>query len=508
MSSVDFKGRPAVRAKTGCWKSSAFIIGGGVAERLSYYGISSNLVSYLSGALGQPTATAAAELNAWFGASSLLPILGGFLADSFTGRFRMIIVSCLLYILPSRKEDSHLVYKLLEPINLRTKMNMNVKQRAHFNWWTCFYAGGILVPLFILTYIQENVSWVLGFGIPAIVMLLALLLFLSGSATYRFRVTSTHVKNPFLRIYRVFIKAAKNWKAAAPVAISTEEEAQGILPQKSAQFRFLDKALLAPDGSINEKTCSVADVEDAKSLLRLAPIWFACLGYSIIYAQPSTLFTKQAATIDRHITGGFQLPAASLQQCFISVTVTVSLVLYDRVFVPAARAITNKPSGISMLQRIGTGLFLSSTSIVIAAFVERKRLALAREYGLVDMPNATIPMGVWWLAPQYVLSAASDVFAMVGLQEFFYDEVPSELKSIGLAMYLSILGVGSLLSSFLVSSIQKLTSGKGQDGWFANNLNRAHLDYFYLLLAGISAAGFAGFVCFNRSYVYRRRINI
>ncbi|KAL0437901.1 UNVERIFIED_CONTAM: protein NRT1/ PTR FAMILY 5.10 [Sesamum latifolium] len=351
---------------------------------------------------------------------------------------------------------------------------------SFFNWWTCLYAGGILVPLFILTYIQENVSWVLGFGIPAVVMLLALLLFLSGSGTYRFRV-NTHAKNPFLRIYRVFIKAAKNWEAAAPVAISIEEEAQGVLPQKSAQFRC----------KVTSQACS---------------IWFACLGYCIIYAQPSTLFTKQAATIDRHITGSFQLPAASLQQCFISVTVTVSLVLYDRVFVPVARAITNKPLGISMLQRIGTGLLLSSTSIVIAAFVERKRLALAREYGLVDMPNATIPMSVWWLAPQYVLSAASDVFAMVGLQEFFYDQVPSELKSIGLAMYLSILGVGSLLSSFLVSTVQKLTSGNGEGGWFANNLNRAHLDYFYLLLAGISAAGF-GYV-FNRSYVYRRRINI
>ncbi|KAL0439115.1 UNVERIFIED_CONTAM: protein NRT1/ PTR FAMILY 5.10, partial [Sesamum latifolium] len=499
--SVDFKGRPAVRAKSGCWKSSPFIIGGGVAERLAYYGISSNLVSYLSGPLGQPTATAAAELNAWFGTSSLLPILGGFVADSFTGRFRMIIISCVLYI----SGLSFLTLSaLLSSTSSRCKPAANSlgcsppefqivffffslylvafaqggltpclqafgadqfddedeyeckAKSSFFNWWTCLYAGGILVPLFILTYIQENVSWVLGFGIPAVVMLLALLLFLSGSGTYRFRV-NTHAKNPFLRIYRVFIKAAKNWEAAAPVAISIEEEAQGVLPQKSAQFRFLDKALLAPDGSIDEKICSVTDVEDAKSLLRLAPI---CVSY------PSPL---------------------------------LSLVLYDRAFVPVARAITNKPSGISMLQRIGTGLLLSSTSIVIAAFVERKRLALAREYGLVDMPNATIPMSVWWLAPQYVLSAASDVFAMVGLQEFFYDQVPSELKSIGLAMYLSILGVGSLLSSFLVSSIQKLTSRNGQDGWFANNLNRAHLDYFYLLLAGISAAGFAVFVCFNRS---------
>ncbi|KAL0314107.1 UNVERIFIED_CONTAM: protein NRT1/ PTR FAMILY 5.10 [Sesamum angustifolium] len=534
--SVDFKGRPTVRSKSGCWKSSAFIMGAGVAERLAYYGISANLVSYLTGPLGQSTATAAAVLNAWFGTSSLLPILGGYVADSFSGRFRMITVSCVLTYRSAGCK--HTASKLgCSPPELQIAFFFFFSfylvslaqggltpclqafgadqfdeddedeckaKSSFFNWWTCFSAGGVLVPLLILTYIQENVSWVLGFGIPAIVMCLALLLFLTGSRTYRFRV-NTHAKNPFLRIHRVFVKAAKNWKAA-PIAISIEEEGQGVLPQR-AQLKFLDKALLAPDGSIDEKICSIADVEDAKSLVRLAPIWFACLGYSIIYSQPSTLFTKQAATIDRHIIGSFQLPAASLQQCFITVTITVSLVLYDRVFVPIARAITKKPSGISMLHRIGTGLLLSSTSIVIAAFVERKRLALAREYGLVDMPNATIPMSVWWLAPQYVLSASSDVFTMVGLQEFFYDQVPSELKSIGLAMYLSILGVGSLLSGFLVSSIQNLTSGNGQDGWFADNLNRAHLDYFYLLLAGISAAGFAGFVCFNSSYVYRRRIN-
>ncbi|KAK4413383.1 protein NRT1/ PTR FAMILY 5.10 [Sesamum alatum] len=550
--SVDCKGRSAVRSKSGCWKSSSFIIGAGVAERLAYYGISANLVSYLTGPLGQSTATAASVLNAWFGTSSLLPILGGFVADSFAGRFRMIIVSCVLYIsglsflslsaslssdssqckpaankLRCSPPDLQIVFFFFsfylvslaqggltpclqafgaDQFDEEDEDECKAKS-SFFNWWTCFSAGGILVPLLILTYIQENVSWVLGFGIPAIVMCLALLLFLSGTMTYRFRV-NTHGKNPFVRIHRVFIKAAKNWKAD-PVALSIDEEGQGILPQEGcAQFKFLDKALLAPDGSINEKICSVTDVEDAKSLLRLVPIWLACLGYSIIYSQPATLFTKQAATVDRHLIGGFELPAASLQQCFITVTITVSLVLYDRVFVPIARAITKNPSGISMLQRIGTGLLLSSTSIVIAAFIERKRLALAREYGLVDMPNTLIPMSVWWLAPQYVLSASSDVFAMVGLQEFFYDQVPSELKSIGLAMYLSILGVGSLLSSFLVSSIQKLTSANGQDGWFADNLNRAHLDYFYWLLAGISAAGFAGFVCFNRSYVYRRRINI
>ncbi|KAF7840722.1 protein NRT1/ PTR FAMILY 5.10 [Senna tora] len=49
-----------------------------------------------------------------------------------------------------------------------------------------------------------------------------------------------------------------------------------------------------------------------------------------------------------------------------------------------------------------------------------KGLKIARDYKLIDMPNVMNPMSIWWLIPQYVLLGASDVFKMVGLQEFFY----------------------------------------------------------------------------------------
>ncbi|KAL3638717.1 hypothetical protein CASFOL_016624 [Castilleja foliolosa] len=548
--SVDFKSRASVRSKSGCWKSASFIIGTGVAERFAYYGLSSNLVSYLTGELGQPTATAASMLNAWFGTASLLPILGAILADSFSGRFRMIIVSCLLYVaalsflslsasfrlIDSSKCKHEITNTACAPNQLQLVFffvslylaalaqggltpcvqafgadqfdeedeNESRAKSSFFNWWYCFASGGILVPLLILTYIQENVSWVIGFGIPAIVMCLTLILFLIGCRTYRFRI-NTDGRNPLTRINQVFVKAAQNWRAD-PVDLASEEEE--FLPRSGSQLDiFLEKALLTPQGSFeDDKICSVTDVEDAKSILRLAPVWCACLGYSIIYAQPSALFTKQVGTIDRHITTTFQIPAASLQQCFITTTIIFGLPLYDRFLVPLARSITKIPSGITMLQRISFGLFLSFVSIAFAAFVERKRLITAREHGLEDMPWAVIPMSIWWFAPQYVVAGIADVFAMVGLQEFFYDQVPSELKSIGLAMYLSILGIGSLLSSFLVSTIQKATRDNGSGGWFSDNLNRAHLDYFYWMLAGISATGFIVFVFSTRSYEYRRRV--
>lgn len=211
--------------------------------------------------------------------------------------------------------------------------------------------------------------------------------------------------------------------------------------------------------------------------------------------------------MNRSISSNLQVPPSTLQT-FISLFVVIFIPIYDCILVPVARAVTGKPSGITMLQRIGTGIFLSVISMVIAAIVEQRRLQIASDYGLIDNPDATVPMSVWWLIPQYALFGISDVFTMVGLQEFFYDQVPKELKSIGLALYLSIFGIGSFLSSFLISIIEQATSKDGGDSWFSDNLNRAHLDYFYWLLAGLSALSLLAYLYFSRSYVYNKAIVI
>lgn len=208
--------------------------------------------------------------------------------------------------------------------------------------------------------------------------------------------------------------------------------------------------------------------------------------------------------MDRTIFPGFDIPAATLQ-ALIPLAIVIFTLIYDRVFVPIARAVTNKPSGITMLQRIGTGIFISVITVVIAALVEIKRQQTAIVYGLVDDPDATIPMSVSWLVPQYFLLGIAEVFTMVGLQEFFYGQVPNELRSMGLALYLSIFGLGSFLSSFLISVIEKATGRDEQGSWFADNLNKAHLDYFYWLLVGLSVMGLALFIFFAKSYIYDQK---
>ncbi|ONK73001.1 uncharacterized protein A4U43_C04F26000 [Asparagus officinalis] len=234
-------------------------------------------------------------------------------------------------------------------------------------------------------------------------------------------------------------------------------------------------------------------------------MWATCLIYAVVFSQSSTFFTKQGSTLDRRISSNLQVPPAALQS-FISVSIVAFIPIYDRVLVPIARNFSKVPSGFTLLQRIGIGLALSTVSMVIAALVEIKRLKIARDFGLVDDPNASIPMSLWWLVPQYVLFGISDVFTMVGLQEFFYDQMPESLRSLGLALYLSIFGIGSFISSFMVSVIDKETRKNG-DSWFSNNLNRAHLDYFYWLLSGLSALAFVLYVIFASCYVYKKKAN-
>ncbi|KAJ4964792.1 hypothetical protein NE237_016641 [Protea cynaroides] len=547
---VDYKGRPAIRSETGRWRTSVFIIGVEIAERFSYCGIGSNLITYLTGPLQQSTVTAAVNVNTWTGVGSILPLFGAFVADAYLGRYRTIFFASLLYVLGLGLLTLSAVLPSITPpscYNNTTSCHppqyqiiifffslylVALAQGGHkpcvqafgadqfdeqhpeeckskssfFNWWYFGMCGGVVCTNLILTYIQDNLNWGLGFGIPCVCMIVALAVFLFGTKTYRYSFNDDN-ENPFSRILQVFVAALRNWRITPPTAAVDDEGGGTLLLSGANQFRFLDKALVATVSENSEEgwvACSINQVEEVKALLRLVPIWASCLVYAIVSAQYSTFFTKQGATMDRSIGSRFKIPAASLQT-FCNLSIVLFMPIYDRVLIPVVRAFTKKPSGITTLQRIGIGILFSMITMVVAALVERKRLQTAIDSKIVDTPEAIVRMSVWWLVPQYILLGIADAFTMVGLQEFFYDQMPKGLRSVGLALYLSIFGVGNILSSFLVSALDNATGGDGHDSWFSNNLNRAHLDYFYWFLAGLSSLGLLFYLYFAKSYVYNRR---
>ncbi|KAK4411134.1 protein NRT1/ PTR FAMILY 5.4 [Sesamum angolense] len=526
----------------GGWKSAIFIIFVEVAERFAYYGVAGNLFMYLTKVLGQPTATAAKNVNTWQGVSAIFPVVGGFLADSYIGRFKTILLASIIYLiglvlltvavsavpLPLR----HIVFfialyilsigegghKPCVQTFAADQFDENIPQEktaksSFFNWWYVGIVCGATAALLVVIYVEDYVGWSLGFGMLAVAVAAALLVFLAGSGGYR---RQAPVGSPFTRVAQVVVAASRKRGLSEREGLGVCDEddvnmegGAGVQAlARTPQFRFLDKAIVIDniDASSEKRNpwrlCPVNQVEEAKLVFQLIPIWFSCLMFAIVIAQLGTYFTKQGSTMNRSITPTFQIPAASFQ-VFTGLTILASVLLYERALVPLARALTGHPSGITILQRIGTGLVLSMLTMAVAACVEGRRVQIARENGLLDNPKSVVPMTVWWLIPQYMLCGLSDVFTIVGLQELFYEQMPVGMRSIGAAAYITVTGVGSFLSSGLISIVQGISSRCGHE-WLGDNINRGNVEYFYWVLAAMSAVNFCGYVCVAKRFVYKR----
>ncbi|KAF4393456.1 hypothetical protein F8388_023260 [Cannabis sativa] len=539
----------------GGWNAALFIIFVEVADRFAFYGLAGNLIMYLTNILRQPMATAAKNVNFWVGVSSLFPILGALLADSFLGRFHTILFSSIIYLtgmVMVTLSASSICGEYKKVLFFVSLYVLSVGEGGHkpcvqtfaadqfeektaeekkakssfFNWWYLGIVAGATVAIILVIYIQDNISWTLGFGILAAVLAAALGLFLLGTRRYRNRVAAG---SPLTTVARVLVAAARKWRVGETrgiyygnddvvVVVGPEIDGQLGAPllTPTNKFRFLNKATIIDSQDLSEgknpwRLCSVTQVEEVKLVLRLIPIWLSCLMFNVVQAQLHTFFTKQGSTMVRSIgSSHFLLPPASLQS-LVGITILIAVPIYDRVFIPLARKFTGHPSGITVLQRIGFGLFLSILNMVVSGLVESKRVDIASRHGLLDSPKAVVPIRVWWLLPQYMICGVSDAFAVVGLQELFYAEMPEGMRSLGAAAHISILGVGNFMSGWIISLVQVISSRYGDDddheqSWLGDNLNRSHLHYFYWVLAALSALNLGLYIWISSGFVYKDNI--
>lgn len=247
-------------------------------------------------------------------------------------------------------------------------------------------------------------------------------------------------------------------------------------------FRFLDKAAVLTDAEANThsrwRLCTVTQVEEFKSFVRILPVWASTIALSISFAQLSTFFFSQAFIMDRKLGSDFVIPAGSTP-VFSAMNALLLIPIYEKWVVPILRRRTGHRRGITSLQRMGVGLFVSIFALASAALVEKKR----REH---PQPST---MSVFWLVPQFFLIGTAEVFTYVGQLEFFYDEATDGTRSLSSAMFLSEIGIGSWLSTAIVKIIEGTTGGE-EKGWLRDSLNKSRLDYFYWILTGINGVNF------------------
>lgn len=238
-------------------------------------------------------------------------------------------------------------------------------------------------------------------------------------------------------------------------------------------------------------------LDNAKVVLRLLPIWTTLLMFAVIFQQPVTFFTKQGMVMKRNIGPNFMIPPATLQSA-ITLSIILLMPLYDKMLIPFIRLFTRNNRGITVMQRMGIGMFLSIVAMVTAAQVEMKRLEMAKSATI-----HTTPPSIFWLLPQYILLGVSDVFTVVGMQEFFYSEVPLRMRTMGFALYTSVFGVGSFLSALLISIIEALTRGQS---WFSDDMKETRLDKYYWVLAAGSALSLVLYIMLCKIYRCRNDV--
>lgn len=554
-SSKDHKGRAPHRASTGVWKASLFIIAIEFSERLSYFGIATSLIIYLTKVIHEDLKTAAKSVNYWSGITTVMPLLGGFLADAYLGRFSTVLVSSIIYILglllltmssmiPAwkpcdstgiclgpRKVHEVIFFLGIYLISIATgghKASLesfgadqfddnHPAERRHkmsfFNWWNFGLCCGLLLAVTLIVYVQEHVSWAMADIILTVVMACTIVIFCVGRPFYRYR---RPTGSPFTPMLQVLVAAISKRKLPYPsnagelYEVPESAETQGTLLCHTQRLKFLDKAAIVEDKqncSADKKQspwrlATVTEVEELKLVISTIPIWLTTLQFGICVAQASTFFIKQGTTLNRKIIGGFLIPPASIY-CIAAIGMIVSVTVYDRILIPFLRRLRGDERGIQILQRIGIGMIFSIMTMVAAALVERKRLGVVEE----NPSKGSTSMSVFWLAPQFLIIGIGDGFALVGLQEYFYDQVPDSMRSLGIALYLSVIGVANFLSSALITMVDHIT-GKGGKSWFGKDINSSHLDYFYWLLAGMTTVNLAIYVLVARQYSYKnvRRI--
>ncbi|MCO5579466.1 hypothetical protein L7F22_033321 [Adiantum nelumboides] len=267
--SVDFRSQPALRPRTGGWRACIFIIGYEFMERLVYYGIIANLVLNIKTELHQGSASATLSVNNWMGATTLLPIFAAFLADIYIledfgllftpQHFTFLPGTCSRGLSCPTATSFQLAFFYLS-LYLIAVGTGGVKPRleafgadqfdeyhpsesnsksSFFSWWYFGIAFGALVSYTVIVYIEDNGTPGLGYGILAIMITLAAILFLVGTPIYRNR---TPFGSSLAGLFKVSIAAARKWHTEVPHDISLLYETDNGKALQSGSKKLLHTA--------------------------------------------------------------------------------------------------------------------------------------------------------------------------------------------------------------------------------------------------------------------------
>ncbi|XP_054805318.1 protein NRT1/ PTR FAMILY 7.1-like [Prosopis cineraria] len=526
-----------VERSAGGWKIASILLVNQALATLAFFGVGVNLVLFLTRVLGQNNAEAANNVSKWTGTVYMFSLIGAFLSDSYWGRFLTCSIFQLIFVLGLGLLSLSSWLFLIKPVGCGAEEKpclppssmgvstfylsiylvafgygghqptlatfgadqydeKNPKQKKSKEAFFCYFYFALNVgSLFsntVLVYFEDSGHWTLGFVVSLASAVIAFLSYLVGTPWYRYVKASG---NPVVRVAQVFMAAYRKCgidSSKAEELYEVEGPGSAIKGSRKIlhthEFKFLDKAATVTEEDVNRpmnpwRLCTVTQVEEAKCVLRMLPVWLCTIIYSVVFTQMASLFVEQGDVMNSYI-GDFHIPAASMS-LFDICSVLVCTGIYRQILVPLAGRLSGKPKGLSELQRMGIGIIIGMLAMIAAGTTEIMRLRH------VTPGKKISSMSIFWQIPQYVLVGASEVFMYVGQLDFFNGQAPDGIKSFGSSLCMASISLGNFVSSMLVNMVMAITAGGDNPGWIPNNLNEGHMDRFFFLIAILSAVDFA-----------------
>lgn len=424
-----------------------FIVASEGAERFSYYGMRSILTVYMAQYLLLAEHESEANYHLFVTACYLTPLVGGWLADRFLGRYRVILWLSLGYVaghaVIAGWEGRTGLYAGLALIaagsgaikpcvsafvgdQFQPSQSRMVERVYGLFYWMInlgSFGSSLLVPELLDRYGPR-----VAFAVPGVLMALALLVFWAGRRHYRVAPPSGPDPSSFTRV------------------VAT---ALGRLGRRPPGGHWLDAA--------RERHPPEA-VEGAKAVVRVTAVFAAITGFWALFDQHGSSWVLQARQMDLRL-GGYTLQPSQLS-ALNPVMVLGLIPLFHGGLYPW---LERRGVRVTPLRRIGAGMFVTTLSFVAAAVLQL----------LIDRGGR--PHALWQVIPYLILTVGEVLVSVTGL-EFAYTQAPRNMKSTIMSFWFLTIAAGNLLTAW-VSQLNRFQGA----GYFA----------FFAALVFVSALAFA-----------------
>ncbi|WCJ41110.1 Major facilitator superfamily protein [Euphorbia peplus] len=517
------------------WTTFPFILGTMACLTLASGGLLANLIIYLIEEFNFKSIDAAQVFNMFNAGINFFPLIGAIIADSYLGSFSVVAITCCISFAAMVLTTLTSVLDSLRPKPCETgssicqsssefqkavlygdlilgcigfgisrftlstfganQFDKEKDQASFFNWFFFALYFFSVIAFTGIVYIQDNISWGLGYGICLGVTFIGLVVFLTGNRFYH------HDKpqgSPFTSLAQVVVAAIRKIKMPTKVQnLNYQSDATPVQPQSSLQltnfFRFLNKAAIEtqgdknPDGSIARpwKLCTVQQVEDFKAFIKVFPIWSSSILVALEVALvQGSLTVLQALVMDRRV-GHLKIPAGTITVMAL-ISSSVCLTIIDRFFPMTWKKVMGKLP--TPLHKLGVGHVIIALSLVVCALVEKRRLG---------MNNDKEVMSAVWLFPHLILLGIGEAFYFPGQVALYYQEFPESLHSTATAISSLIVGIAYYLSTAFIDIV------RANSDWLPDNINHGRLDNVYWVLAIIGVVNFGYFLCCAKFFKYK-----